>query len=101
MKIEGFMDGETAFVAVVFINDGYGRDAATASVYVRPATVLLAEAGIVREDWRQDARVLGVGETLHRTQQEARAWAAAEIRRSADSLRRQADELAEPRVVTV
>jgi hypothetical protein len=99
MKIEGFKDGEKAWMAAVYIHDGYGRGPASAGVYVREATVILAEAGIIREG--AEPRIVGVGETLHRTQQQAREWAAAELRRSAANLYRQAEEVAEPRVVTV
>jgi hypothetical protein len=100
MKIEGFKDGDRVWAAVVYIKDGVGDEPAKAVVFVAPATILLAAGGIVQEDGR-DPRIGGYGETYHLTRQAAHEWAAAEIRRSADNLYRQAADLAEPRVVTV
>lgn len=73
MRIEGFGDGDRAWAAAVYVRDGGGRE----------------------------PRVSGFGETFHQTRQQAREWAAAELRRSAANLYRQAEEVAEPRVVTV
>jgi hypothetical protein len=101
MKIEGFSDGDRVWLAAVYVTDGVLGEPASAGVFTREATVLMADAGIVREDGRQDARVIGFGETVHGSRQAAISWVAAEIRRSADNLYRQADELSEPRVVTV
>lgn len=96
--INGFENGQTAWSAFVYVRDG-GDGPATASVHIREVTVLIAADGIIR--CGDSARAIGVGETLHHTQSEARAWAAAEIRVSVENLRRQADDLADPVVVTV
>ena len=100
MKIEGFSDGDRAWAASVYVKDGLGSEPASALAYANEVTVVMAAGGIVQEDGRPP-RVSGVGETFHQTQQQAREWAAAELRRSAANLYRQAEELAEPRVVTV
>jgi hypothetical protein len=100
MKIDGFQDGDRAWGAVVFVKDGGGRDPARATTFVQEVTIVLADGGVVREDGRPP-RISGFGETFHKTRQAAIAWSVAEIRRSADALYRQAEELAEPRVVTV
>jgi hypothetical protein len=98
MRIAGFKDGDRAWAASVYVKDGLGSEPASALAYAHEVTVVMA-AG-VQEDGRPP-RVSGVGETFHPTQQQAREWAAAELRRSAANLYRQAEELAEPRVVTV
>jgi hypothetical protein len=100
MKIEVFNDGDRAWAAAVYVQDGYGGEPASAAVYIHEVTVVMPAAGIVQDAGRS-VRVMGVGETFHRHRQDAVAWAAAQIRRSAANLYRQAEELAEPRVVTV
>lgn len=100
MRIEGFGDGDRAWAAAVYVRDGGGREPAAATVYVHEVAIVMAAGGIIQEDGREP-RVSGVGETFHQTQQQAREWAAAELRRSAANLYRQAEEVAEPRVVTV
>lgn len=75
-------------------------EAAKAFVYLREVEFVLPADGIVRgEDGV--VRTLYYAEAIFQTQQEAREAAAATIRKAAESLMRQADELAEPRVVTV
>ena len=104
-RIEGFAEGDRAWSAWCCITDGYPAGAAIAKTTIREVVMLLPEIGLVRyvEDYGGaiPPHVVGFSETLHRTQQEARERCAAEIRRAAERLSRQADELAEPVVVTV
>lgn len=75
-------------------------EAAKAFVHLREVEFVLPADSIVRgEDGV--ARTLYFAEAIFQTRQEAREAAAATIRAAAKSLMRQADDLAEPRVVNV
>jgi hypothetical protein len=101
-KIEGFNEGDRAWSAWCSISEGYPAGAAAAKSYVYEVVVMLPEIGLVRRvEGNGDPYVVTMSERLHRTQREAREWCAAEIRRGAARLERQAAELVEPRVVSV
>lgn len=104
-RIEGFAEGDRAWSAWCSITDGCPAGAAIAKASVHEVVVMLPEIGLVRYlkdyDGTIPPYVIGLSETLHRTQREAEERCAAEIRRAAERLSRQADELAEPVVVTV
>jgi hypothetical protein len=89
-----YQQGDIVYEAFV----AFGVTGATS--HLSQVEVVLPEHSIVRPGFGP-ARPVLYGATLHDTMQEAREAAAARIRQHAAALMRQADDLAEPRVVTV
>jgi hypothetical protein len=93
MRVCECQPGDRVFGESVFFDNTGAR------VFINPVEIIAPEHGIVRAP--AGVRVACYSESFHADESLAREAAAAKIRQHAADLARQADDLAEPRVVTV